>query len=683
MALACVIVHTTDRAVSSTFYVSPQGNDAWSGKLAAPNAKKTDGPYATVTRAQQAVRELKREEDRDPQPICVYLRGGTYYLPEPLVFTPEDAGTAAAPILYAAYAGEHPVLNGGTPITGWRVVDKRWETTLPEVAQGKWNFIQLFVNGERRYRPRLPKQGYFTIAGQVPPPPDALKASDSFIFHAGEIRPDWANLRDVEVLAFQVWTMARMRIADVDDAQLRVRFTGTSCPGNWWGFEKGKRFLVENVREALSAPGEWYLDRPTGVLTYLPRPGERPDTAAVIAPRLDRLLELRGDVEAHRWVEYLTFRGLDFQYVNWVTPPRGENSPQAETTIPAAITAMGARNCALERCTVAHTGTYGIDWQSACRDNRVEECDLYDLGAGGMKIGNASSRGVTEELAVERISVRQCRLVGGGRLHPAGVGIWLGCASNCTLARNQVVDFYYSGISVGWVWGYDEPSRAHDNLIASNYIARIGQGVMSDMGGIYTLGVSPGTVIQGNVVDDVEGLEYGGWGIYFDEGSSGIIATDNVTSRTSSAGFFQHYGKDNVVTNNVFSFAKNGQIQRSRMEPHRSFTFERNIIYWDIGPAATGNWTDKQYVIDHNLYWRTDDDLPVCAGKTWEEWQQQGNDTHSIVADPGFVNPAKGDYRLLPESPAAGLGIHPLRSQADTSPAPFAAPRAYPSPGGA
>lgn len=246
------------------FYVATNGNDSWSGKLPAPNRQRTDGPFATLKRAQQAVRELRRTQRLD-RPVVVMVRKGTYILSEPLVFTAEDSGTAESPTVYAAYPREKPVISGGVVLKGWVVTpDGRWQLQLPEVQRGEWNFIQLWVNGERRYRPRLPKNGYYTIAEELPPV--AGKGSNSFVFQKGDIRPDWYRLNDVEVLATQLWTMARLRIAQVDTEKNVVTFTGTTSHDQWWSIlHKGHRYLVENVREALSEPGEWYLDRGRGV----------------------------------------------------------------------------------------------------------------------------------------------------------------------------------------------------------------------------------------------------------------------------------------------------------------------------------------------------------------------------------------------------------------------------------
>lgn len=660
------------------FYVSPDGNDAWSGKLPEPASGRKDGPFATLERAQRAVRELRRASPGLGRPVVVAMRGGVYELAGPVVFAPEDSGSPDSPTLYTAWKGERPVLSGGVRLTGWSEVAKgRWQARLPEAPGPGWVFSQLFVNGERRRRPRLPKEGYFRVAGELSPSPRGQgKGHDRFRYRAGDILPEWAGREDVELLIIHIWSMSRMRIAEVDARERTVRLGAPSCNTSAWAaIPAGARYIAENVREALSRPGEWYLDREARIVTYLPLLGEDMRKAVVVAPRADRLLVLAGDVKARRWVEHLTFRGIEFAFTNWNLSGGGRSFPQAEADMDGAISAIGARHCRFESCSVAHTGAYALSFGAGCKHDSVVSCELFDLGAGGIKIGEMGASD-DEEAVASHNTVSDCLIASGGRMHPAAVGVWIGHSPHNTVEHCEIADFYYTGISPGWSWGYGR-SHAHHNTIAYNHIHDIGQGVLSDMGGIYTLGVSPGTVLHHNLIHDVESFDYGGWGIYFDEGSTDIVAEDNIAYRTKSAPFHQHYGKNNIVRNNIFAFGREAQLMRSRAEEHLSFTLTRNIVYWKEGSLLGSNWSGSNYSLDWNCYWNASGEPVSFAGASLEDWRARGQDVHSIVADPLFVDPEKGDFRLRPGSPALGLGFKPI-DMSRTGRLARSGPRAYP-----
>jgi hypothetical protein len=202
---------------------------------------------------------------------------------------------------------------------------------------------------------------------------------------------------------------------------------------------------------------------------------------------------------------------------------------------------------------------------------------------------------------------------------------------------------------------------SRDNHIEFNHIHDVGQGLLSDLGGVYTLGVSPGTVVRNNIVHDIEGHDKG-WGLYTDEGSTGIVLENNLVYRTSNGSFHQHYGRDNVVRNNIFAYGRDAQIVRSRDEAHLSFTLERNIVYYRIGELLSYVWsggTDR-IALDHNLYWNGGGSPPKFPADNFEAWQARGFDKHSRIADPLFVDPAHDDFRLQPDSPALALGFRPI-----------------------
>jgi hypothetical protein len=180
------------------------------------------------------------------------------------------------------------------------------------------------------------------------------------------------------------------------------------------------------------------------------------------------------------------------------------------------------------------------------------------------------------------------------------------------------------------------------------------------MGGIYTLGVQPGTILRNNLIHDISAFTYGGWGIYPDEGSSDILIENNVVYNCKSANFHQHYGRENIVRNNIFAFGKESQLMRTRTEEHVSFNLERNIVYWKDGALLGSNWNDNNYHLDGNLYWKVGGG-DVRFGKwSFEEWKAKGQDVHSSIEDPLFVDPEKRDFSLKPESPALKMGFMPI-----------------------
>ena len=547
-------------------------------------------------------------------------------------------------------------MSGGVRLTGWRQMgDGRWQVPVPAVARGEWSFTQLFVKGGRRYRPRLPKEGYYRIARAVPP---ATKDGplDKFQFEQGQFGETWPDLADIEVLIFHSWTMDRMRVKSVDAARRVVTFTAPTLGNNWFfDLRTDKRFIIENVGAALSAPGEWYLDRPRGLLTYLPLPGENMARAEIVAPRLECLLQVRGQGNLGLPVEHLVFRGLTFAHSNWQTPAAGWRCGQSESALPGAVRFSGARDCALDGCTVTHIGTYGVEIGNGCERVRVENCELTDLAAGGVKIGDFTG------LGTPRCNVVRNNLIAhGGRMHAAGMGVWVVASPGNLIEHNEICDFYQTGVSVGWSWGYGaNPCR--DNTVAYNRIHDIGQGVTDDMGGIYTLGLSPGTVLHHNIIHDVSCCEYGGRGIYFDEGTSDILAENNLVYRTDTGAFMHHYGRDDRVLNNILALSRGGQIDRLREEEHTSFEFRHNLVYYEPpNTCLAENWNNDRYVMDENLYWNTSGQPVRFGAWSLEQWRQKGHDRNSLIADPLFRDPSGGDFSLREGSPALKVGFRPF-----------------------
>ncbi|NLX94540.1 MAG: right-handed parallel beta-helix repeat-containing protein [Rhodopirellula sp.] len=652
--------------VIKKIYVSPRGDDALSGTLAEPNADKTAGPLRTVAAARDAVRKLKAG-GKLTGPLHIVLRGGNYQLNETLVFGPDDSGTAEAPITYAAQPGENVVLSGGVAITGWKREGDGplWTTTVAGVKEGNWYPRSLFVDGRRCIPARTPNEGeVFEPVGPLEPLKDREAARRDpgtrlgFIYREGDLT-SWADLDDAVLVYYHSWTTSRHGIQRLDTEKKAVHFTNRSgWPIGWWAGKE--RYYVENVREALDAPGEFYLDRKSGLLTYYPRPGEEMTKVETVAPRLGVLVRLQGDAENGKAVDHLRFENLSFFYTDWEMQRDETMDGQAAAFLPdATVYATMARHCALVRCEIAHTGGYGLWFAGGSKDCLAEQCEIHDLGGGGVRLGETELPKEPEKQA-ERNSVLNCFIHSGSRVFHAGIGVWIGRSSYNKVMHNEICDFYYSGVSVGWSWGY-APSTAHHNEISFNHIHHLGYGQLSDLGGIYCLGISPGTRLTDNLIHDVSCVLYGGWGLYTDEGSTGILMENNIVYRVQDGAFHQHYGRDNIVRNNIFSFsAELGQIRRSRQEEHNSFTIDRNIVYATPAQPLGGNWSNGNYRLDHNLYFRPEGDLQFPGKLTFSQWQGKGSDEHSIAADPKFVDVASFDFSLLPDSPAFKVGFRPI-----------------------
>jgi len=659
---------------SLELYVSPDGNDAWSGAQAEADTAGADGPLATIAGARNRLRRLRAaDESLVGAPVKILVRGGVYFITEPIVFEPEDSGREGAPVVYAAYPGETPVLHGGRVITDWRVENGVWIADVHEAKSKDYAVGAFWVNGERRDPARFPKathtagdypedSDFFYADGPVmekkPDSDEEVKSNTQFRFREGDVK-QWKHLDAAVFVIFHSWATSLHRVKTIDMENRILEFTGAAR----WPFTRWKNdqwYFVEHLLDALEQPGEWCLNRGEGTLHYIPMPGETPDTVETVIPLTRQFILLNGNPDAEQFASHLHFKGLNMRYGDWPVGAAGHSDGQAETSVEAAAQMVGARHCRFEDCEIAHVGGYGVWFRAGSQHNLMQRCALLDLGAGGVRIGEGGDPATPAHITSNN-TVDNCFLHDGGRVYRSAVGVWIGRSSHNTISRNEICDFRYSGVSVGWSWGYADSSANH-NIIEYNHIHNLGKGQLSDMGGIYTLGVSPGTVLRNNYIHDIlsNPKVSGGWGLYTDEGSTDILLTHNVVHNTRTGGFHQHYGKENRVVNNILAFSQRDQLIRSREEEHISFFLEKNIVYFNTGNLLGSTWKNGNFVLDYNCYWDASGREITFAGNSFDEWREMGFDENSIIADPGFADIINRDFTLPDDSPVFALGFEPI-----------------------
>ncbi|MBT3343571.1 MAG: hypothetical protein HN712_03260 [Gemmatimonadetes bacterium] len=656
-------------ASTQDIYVSLKGDDRWSGLRAGANRDGTDGPLATIPKAIRLARTLRRESPDTP--VRILLRGGTHRLKKPLELDHRDSGMGPdkargqarigeeRPMVLSAYKDEKPIVSGGVQITGFRETEhaghRAWVVDLPAVQQGKLGFRQLFVNDERRSRPRWPRQGFHSIQSLAPgPEADSWKRgyNDRFHYHAGDLQA-WHRLQDVELVLLQVWIESRLWLKELDEKKRLAIFDRFSTSGLSADPNSGSAWFLENVAEALDTPGEWYLDRGAGRLTYLPLPGERLKDARIEVPILPHLLIIKGEAAKKRVAEYIRFEGIRFSHTEWSYEAPLSGCEQAARMVPAAVQLIDAERVRFHQCEFSHIGNWGAELLEGSRDNGFYDCRFIDLGGGGVKAWHGT----------QRTTVSDCEIAGCGRIFYSAVGVLVGNSGANRILHNHIHDVRYTGISLGWHWGYDLVGN-QGNIVEYNHIHDIGAGYLSDMGGIYVLGPQQGSRLRYNHIHDVKSRTYGGWGIYPDEGCSDLLVEKNLVHDCNRALFHQHYGRDNMVVNNIFAFGTDGQMQVSCPEAHTSCHFHRNIVLFDSGqlltPPGGGAIEQVRVEADHNIYHDLRGKRMDFGGMSWSAWRAAGRDRHSLLTDPLFTNAAKRDFTLKRRSPALGLGFEPF-----------------------
>jgi hypothetical protein len=531
----------------------------------------------SITGAQAKVRELELDFNRD---IHVVLADGTYRLTAPLRLDARDSGTNGHDVVWTAAPGAHPVISGGTRITGWQQSDASkdiWAAPAPAGLQTR----QLYVNGVRAQR----------AAGVLP---TKLTKTDTGYTADSAVMASWRNPSDVEFVytggapywslksgGEGAWTEPRCPVASIDGTTITMaqpcwdnstkRIQRTDGSGRSYNLVHNGNLgngsipaYIDNAYELLDQPGEWYLDRATNTVYYIPRPGEDLANADVEAPVLQQLVVGAGTESAP--VHNIVFSGVQFAYATWLRPSTGDgfNEIQANYTLtgphgydqqglcqfvdggtcpygawtkePGNVSFSYDSNIQFLDDAFVHLGAAGLDLGDGSQHDTVRGSVFTDISGNGLEIGGVDIPAPTSDAQhTADVQVSDNHLYGLPAEYHGGVAIDVGYAEHTLITHNQIDHTPYTAISLGWGGWPDKisvsatPNYSNNNVVSHNVIDHAMQ-MLADGGGIYTQGITgsslaDGEHLIGNVITNT--LD-NGHALYCDNGCTFWTASDNV-----------------------------------------------------------------------------------------------------------------------------------------------------------
>ena len=694
-------------AFAVTWYVSPGGSDRWSGKLAAANLDKSDGPFATLSRARDVMRKLKSEQGFK-EPVTVMVRGGRYYLDRTIVFTAEDSGTSEFPIIYQAYPGEKPILSGGRKVTGWKSYEgKILQAALPGARGGKWKSRQLFLNGLRQVRARTPNLdpsdpmygGWAFVEG----PPEKL-SSTAFQYKAGSFPHHWSRPSEGEVNFYQggwgSWrsTVPILSVNEEDDSITLVRPGMQFDLAPWYyppvPFSPGNAYYLENLLEELDQPGEWCLDSEDGLLYFWPPAGSLKPSDEIVLPMLDCLVDIQG-------ASWLQFSGFTFTETRDGDNYHHEGVEGAGPMFPRpglhyggdALHLKGAENCTIQRNHFDAVGCNAIYLEGHNYRNVVHENEIGFPGANGIcLLGTKLMHPLFNEISDNFIHHV-------GVLNKYVAGVFTGMSDGNIIRHNRIEFVPHHAVNLG-----NNPSGR--NIVEYNLI-RYSCLEIADTAAINMWmeevakkdAERDGQVIRYNMILDTfsfqaangkVGKELGfSSAIYLDNYSSNCLIHGNIIVRAQT-GVLVHAGKNNLIENNVLVDCRTnvrfqdlvtlvqGKGFYKAMGGFMTGNYLAHNIFYQSDLSAVlytldSGWTDRTVLkSEGNLYFQkgngqyliqyTRDVSNLVKSSSLVEWQKQGYDRDSLTGDPLFDDSTQDDYRLKADSPAFKLGFVPIET---------------------
>ncbi|CAF2842155.1 unnamed protein product [Rotaria sp. Silwood2] len=557
-------------------------------------------------------------------------------------------------------------ISGGVPVTGWTRIS---ENTYSAVVPSSLFVNQLFVNNKRIVRTRVPRNhsDYLQYAA---PLNDSTKVRYGFQYVKGQF--DYKSLADAMVVIYHSWTESHHYIDRLITTNNTILFTNPSQYAiGAFPIQAQRRFHIENLCEAL-VPNSFCFVNETKTV-YLMTDGSYDPPKVEIITSVNEIVVSLASNDSTNPVEDVIIDNVAIQHGAWnIGRTEQANSASAAFLTSVGLFIANASSILISNVEISHTGSYGLRIREGTSNVNIINSLVNDTGAGGVWIGDWMT---DVSILANSNTILSNEISYGGNVFPSGVGVLVFRAFDIVIADNTIHHHRYNGISVGSQNGYTQ-SWTSKILILKNYIYNIGQHILCDQGGIYIIGVQPGTVIHSNVIKNVFSYATYMWGIYLDDGASDIIVSNNVVYNTGWSSMFQHSGANNTIINNVFARASliqppqsddlmpDGDVRVQRAENHTSWIYTRNIVYDTFQGTNHSAFKSDPHVIasfSNNVYYNPYG-TPLLFGSqqtSFSEWQKTGQDNDSIIADPLFAGDVNqcDFFTVQPNSPAAKLGF--------------------------
>ena len=662
--------------ITEIFIDSKNGCDWYSGEYPTSNCGK--GALKTIARALVKIERLRKTGAR--YPMTVWLMPGEYPI-DSTITVPKECGN----ITFRPFGGEVSIIGAKKlenvaedELYGVKCLSAKLpDGVIPE---------DLFVNDKRADITKYPESGTLSPIETGSKTGELYDGTDWMISDRDLTQFD--GICDSTIVFRHFWIEERLKIESIDKATNKIVFTRatpfTAYTSNDDRHESTGRngddaqhdisdansrmdYVIEGLPQLLKKPNQWVYKSDENKVYYIPESFDGENNLYV--PTVTKIFDVYAD--------YIHFENISFKYTSshfesemltrskTVDPNKKmANDVQALFSAEGVINFYGASNCSVNDCTIREYGLYGICIDNYCSDIDISKCRLENSGGGGIKVSQKPLK--EDEGSAKNISVTDCLIKNIGLVHTSALGILMTYAQNCKICHNEICYTGYSGISVGWEWGYLK-EKTQNILIEKNHIHHISQGQLSDLGGIYLLGVQPGTRVLGNLIHDVYDKTYGASGIYADEGASLITFENNICYNVSDNGFQLHFGYQNIVRNNIFESGRLGSLWDWMHDIEPGLILRRNIfIAKDNDFFFGGKNVDilsATMESDNNLFWSYGNTNPTVGRifaneKKFDKWQDEfKKDQNGILADPLFNDYDNKDFGLKQNSPAYKLGI--------------------------